>query len=32
MVEELTERLRAMLPMKEDQDDKDGKRQEREVG
>ena len=32
VVEELAERLRAMLRMKEDQDDKDDKRQEREVG
>jgi PAS domain S-box-containing protein len=32
VVEELAERLRAILRMKEDADDKDDKRQEREVG
>jgi predicted glycosyltransferase len=32
VVEELTERLRVMLHMKEDQDAKNDKRQEREVG
>jgi PAS domain S-box-containing protein len=32
VVEELTERLRAALQVKDDKDDKDGRREEREVG